>query len=302
MSDGLPPSMTELLAPPAQPESSVLTEQPQRQVNFLTTGVPPPADLYVSPMDSIRVELFTQNAGIPALVKMRYVRPDGEIQYEEESLVTVALPASTLQDYPIGEAFLLSVAVISGQSSTQRGRIYANVSYIRAFGGPSAAYMHTLVQGYVTQLQRVSWPIIQADYPLNGPGLPVYNSLAAPGAGNNAVYTVPTNIRVRLMSMYWTVTTSATVGNRYMSVIARAGGAPIAYSGSPVAQTASGTLNYTCGASLPSAQAAQGIVYLPWPVNLLLSAGDTIEVDFQGVQTGDTITVVNLALEEWVDM
>lgn len=302
MSDGLPPSMTDLLAPPAQPESSVLTEQPQRLVNFLTTGVPPPSGLYVSPMDSIRVELISQNAGIPVLVKMRYVTPDGEIQYEEETITSAALPSTSLTDYKLGECFLLSIALVSGQSSTQRGRVYASISYSRAFGGPQVAYMHTLVQGYVTTIQRVSWPVIQADYPLNGPGLPVYLTLTGPAAGANFTYTVPNNIRMRVMSLFFHLVTSATVANRVVTVQAIAGGTAVAYSAAQAAQAASSTVNYTAAAGYPSVAAGDGSVYIPLPFQYIFQAGMSLQVNVIALAATDQISNVNCSFEEWVDM
>lgn len=294
--------MTELLAPPAVPEQSVFTQQPQRLVSFLTTGVPPPSDLYLAPTDAIRVELFSQNAGIPIFVKMRYVTPTGDLQYEEEQMQTTTLASSSVADFNIGEAFLLSVAVVTGQSSTQRGRVYASVSYIRAFGGPSVAFMHTLVQGYVTAVQRVSWPILQADYPINGQGLPVYLTLNSPAAGSNFAYTIPNNLRVRLMSMFFNLTTSATVGSRAVSVQVIYGGAACVVAFAPTTQAASVVQSYTCASGYPSAAPTGGAMYIPWPFNLLLQAAGLLEIVVGGIQSGDQISNVDVGFEEWIDM
>src|SRR5215469_10074295 len=297
MSDGLPPSMTAILAPPAQPEQSVFTEQPQRRVQFLTTGVTPPSDLYIGPDDSIRVELYAQNAGILIHVKMRFVSAAGDMMYEDEQLTTVALPATASQDYRMGEGFLLSVALSADSAINARGRVFASVSYIRAFGSSSSSYMHTLVQGYVAATQRVSWPVIQTDWAVNGQGLIAVRSFGPQPAGSNFTFTTGNQVRTRLMSIVCIFTTSATVANRYVYFVATSGTLQIAHAASSNGQAAGISQTYSCAPGYPTAGAEPGAFTVPWPIDFRLQPGMAITVGAISMQATDQFTQMQMATE-----
>ena len=302
MSDGLPPSMSAILAPPAQPEASVFTEQPQRRVQFLTTGVTPPSDLYIAPDDSIRIELFSETPGILIHVKIRFVSALGDMMYEEEQLFTTTLPATASQDYRLGEGFLLSVALSADLNNNARGRVFASVSYIRAFGSAQSSYMLTLVQGYVAGLQRVSWPVIQTDWSTNGMGLIDFRSFGSQAVGQPWSFTTANQVRTRLMSCVVVLQTSATVGNRNAYLLAQLGGINYVNPSSPTAQVASTSGVYTFAPGFQTMTGATPLQTVQWPIDLLLPGGTMLQFSAFGLQATDQITSAALATEEWMDL
>jgi hypothetical protein len=294
--------MSELLAPAAAPEASVFTEQPQRQVQFLTTGVTPPSDLYIGPDDSIRVEVFSQNAGILVHVKLRFVRANGDMMYEEEQLSTAALPASASQDYRLGEGFLLSVALTSDLTVNSRGRVFATVSYIRAFGSSQSSFMHTLVQGYVAGLQRVSWPVIQTDWGVNGQGLIIFRNLPSPPVGQAVTWDTLNQVRTRVMSFTAGVTASAAVANRYGYLLAQVAGVNYVQQTSTTPQTAGQVVFYSITPGIPTQLAAPSYQLISWPLDLYLPGGTALQFGLLNIAAGDQIAGVALSTEEWIDM
>lgn len=302
MSDGLPPSMSAILAPPAQPEQSVFTDQPNRLVQFLTTGVPPPSDLYLSPDDSLRAELYSQYPNVQVSIKMRYVSPSGEMMYEEEQLLTAALPATTQQDFKVGEAFLLSVAaVVTGQTMI-RGQVYCTISYIRAVGGPQASFVHTLVQGYVTSTQRVSWPVIQVDSPISGQGDLVVHHVAAPPTGQDLVFTTASYLRSRVQGILATFNASSQTGTREVVFQILIGGRNPVYISSAVQQAPSSGMGYVACPGVPFAPSGAPSVLLPLPVNLFLPPQSQIVLHAIGGQSLDYWGAGDMLTEEWIDM
>lgn len=294
------PTMSALLAAPAKPEASVFDQQPSRPVKFLTSGITPPADLYLSADDSIQVDVLSATAGLNTSVSIRLLRTDGTITIEEESITTVALPATATARYRLAEGFLLSVMVRATTLNTIRGQIFATVSFIRSFGStPTVTY--TLVQGYVTTISRVSWPILQPDWPTNGQGNLVTHLVTAPGAGANVVFTQSTALRWRLLAGAFLFTTSATVITRNIEVQLQNAGNFVADSWCPFGQAASAAQQYVITPGIPAVTGTPFVPNVAWPTDLRMQPGTVLIMTVVNFQAGDAFTNIVLQTEEWVD-
>ena len=292
------PSMTDLLNRPAEPEPSVFDRQPIRPVKFLTTGITPPADLYVGANDSLQVDIFSATAGLTVDIEIRLLLPNGEISIEAESLTTVALPSNTSGKFKLAEGFLLSVMVRATTANTIRGQIYASVSFIRAFGS-SPVVTYTLVQGYVTTIARVSWPILQPDFPTNGKGNLVTHTIPNPGANQAAIFTQAAFIRWRILLIHCTLTTDATVGNRQMEVVS----VPVTYRiVSPNTQPASTVGDYTFAPGITTQLTAVNQYQTAWPIDLYFNPSSVLHITpLNFIGAADVLTSITIVTEEWLD-
>lgn len=302
MSDGgLPPAMFELLAPPAQPEESVFTAAPSRQVHFLTDHVTPPSDLYLAPDDSLRVSVYSATAGLTVGIKIRYVRPTGELIYTEETLTTLALPNPAVGNYRMGEGFLLSVAVVGTSAGMIRGMVYVKVDVIRAFGGPGPNFSYTLVESYVTSTTAATWPVLQTDFPVSGQGNLVAHFVGNPGPGNPLLFSQAATLRWRLLAAFINFQTSAGVGTRFVQMQLAIGGQQYINQICQLGQVPSTQQFYSVAPGLPIASFTGNLPNIAWPVDARMPPGTTLSVTSTLAVAGDDFLSGAFLTEEWID-
>lgn len=113
---------------------------------------------------------------------------------------------------------------------------------------------------------------------------------AAPGAGADFSYTVPAGRRFQLESLDVSLTTSATVGNRTVSIVIDDGANIVWRWTSPVAQTASQTIEYVGGVGGTEYSAARnGVLAFALPA-LTVAGGYRIRSITTGIVAGDQWT------------
>lgn len=126
-------------------------------------------------------------------------------------------------------------------------------------------------------------------------------TLTAPTSSSNGTFkfTVPANKRWQFICGYATVTTSATAGNRTCRFGANTGsGQWLQLLTAPVSQAASLTCYYNFGlAPTASAFTTDGILQLFVPP-IIVDAGESLVVNLNGYQTGDSATF-SLKVVEW---
>jgi hypothetical protein len=275
----------------------IFTKKPD--VRFLSRGVQPPSQVYVSVGDDIVVGGASSVAGETVTFSYRLLRFDGELVLGQFQL---ALPADrSLKVYreSLAEGFLLSVSC-KAAAATTRGQTFVRVFLTDpALGAGQPSYM--LMADYVTTAMAPAHPNGRVLSPPEGPGNLKAFIVGAPAPGADWQLTVPTNARWRIETVRADLATSAAAGNRTPRLFFGYGG-PSSGSYAPIASQAPGTsftyaaantTEYNTPASLTSAW--------PLPANLVLLAGMTIQSTTIGLDAADQWSGIAVYVEEWLD-
>jgi len=123
-----------------------------------------------------------------------------------------------------------------------------------------------------------------------------------PAAGSEISETVPTNARWRVASFRFSLTTSATVADRYVQLVVDDGTTPIRWGDfSPSPQGASATWTYQASPGGVEHTVRVGVVRIALPDNLVLPQGWRIRTSTANLQTDDDFGPPELIVEEWIE-
>jgi len=197
-------------APASADEFQIYTARPD--VRFLSRGVQPPSQVYVSVGDDIVVGCASSVANETVTVSYRLLRFDGELVLGQFALHPKSDRSLTVYSESLAEGFLLSVSC-KAAAATTRGQTFVRVFLTDpAFGPGQPSYM--LMADYVTTAMAPAHPNGRVLAPTEGPGNIRSVAIAAPGAGADFGAPVPVNARWRLISAEALLTTSAAAGVR----------------------------------------------------------------------------------------
>lgn len=137
----------------------------------------------------------------------------------------------------------------------------------------------------------------------DGPGLIRSITGATPGAGAEVSETVPAGARWSLLSIIWTLTTSATVANRFPDITIDDGAAVYFRVGPTIAAPASSTQIYNAfqGAGVVTRD-GNTTVERSLPIGLMLATGHRIRSNTTAIQVGDQYSAVQYLVREWRDL
>jgi len=267
------------------------------QITFETEGIAPPAAVYVSPTESIVVQMQSASVASTAFVIFRLLTPQGELKFEQYQLSGQSAPGTPIAlNIPPSEGFLLSCVVIS--TNAQRGQCYVKI-FLASGGFGAFTASQLLAQGYVSTYDSVSYPQSPNESSISGRGWLNGVFTAAPAAGTDIGITVPTFRRWRLIGFAASLNTSAAAGTRQptFSIADPAGtGDAMNFPTPTVGPSFSGTVTWGAGAGqIATPNVLQGSL----PVDVLVSGGWTIGTSTFGLQAGDQWGVSTLFVEEW---
>jgi len=229
--------------------------------------------------------------------------------------VTQNTSSATLKIHPVlladddglelGDGWLVGADINFWQGSTKRGQAFFEMEINR---GSTVLGIHTehegvtLVRDYLESSNHISWPFGVSSDRGAGPGAVLVPTVSTPAAGANIIATVPNNTKWRIQSFRFALITDATVASRLIAIRIKDASGNVVYDQTfQVAQTASLTYIYTAA---PGSALTLSVFNLrqtmPIPINLVLTAGYTIETSTGSLQAGDTFTVPILLVEEWV--
>ena len=294
--DQLPAQVT---AADASPGFSVIGPTPK--VTFSTQNVPPPSPLYVVVTDVLLVTVSNINPLVTSLpVTWRVLTPEGEIKYASDTILVSRSDGGPVTKFlPLAEGFLLSVQIALDTGVTQRGECFVSIDLCK---GPAESFIaiSRIANGYVVGLSAVAWPGNPLISSTDGSGSLQTLTTAVPNPGAFVRVTVSPLTRWKLGSMVATLTTSAAAGNRVVqAVLTAAGGQPYVAS-SPIVQGSSTTVTYMMASGINPAVGADGLVIIPFTLNITLFAGWRFQLSQLGVDAADQWTAGVCVFEQWV--
>ncbi len=284
---------------PRAPENTPIMTLPP-EVSFLTTKIPPPAPFYLAREDQLLVSIYNSVAGAAVFLGARFLRPDGVIVPVVRTFNPTSDRILNSFTVPPTEGFLLGLHVGTATVS-QPGQCYISVLVNRPQAAPGTE-LHTLVEGYVTNTIRPSWPVSPPRDPREGPGALRNVTGTTPAPGSEITQTVPTNTRWKLRAMRFFLTTSIAGANRVVRLFFDDGVNVFYASESRLVETQNLSFGYSYGAFLGFEETAVSIdqiaIGLP---DFLMPGGFRFRTNTVAIQGGDQYTAPQFLVEEWID-
>lgn len=278
----------------------VRTPDPRRQIHFLTDQVPPPAPLYVTSDDELKIIVWNSVASLSVQVTLRILRPDGQIVPQLETINPTSDRVGNTKFYPLQEGFILGVAV-AATSGEQLGATYVQVAISRGGTGANGFFAQLLTSGYIGQFRALTWPGVIMEHSQAGPGNIRSITGSSPAAGAEIAETVPTGALWRLNSFQFGFTASANVATRYPELVIDDGANTLLQIDGARNITAGQAFSLGFGAGMQFRQSPQqnhDLYALPGP--FILRPGYRVRTSTLSLQANDQYTAPQYQVEEWL--
>ena len=265
---------------------------------FATQLVQPPGALYVSPEESLVLGILTTLAGQPVTLSVRLLLADGTVQYIEHTVTAVTVGGFELHGIPLAEGFLLSVQVSHAGNFTSHGECYVYVGLARG----SADGLHrvqTILADHVTDHWFPTWPQMEPTPHDAGIGQMIVLDGTDPAAGSQFTFAPSVGVRFRIIGVTMTLTTSATVANRFFRLAVTSGGNPVYVAQDTTAITASQTVIILVG---PPMLATIGVTtrIMPLAPDTVIGPDTTMATSIGGLAAGDQLSGIAIFVERWL--
>jgi hypothetical protein len=270
------------------------------QVTFKTEGIFPPSAVYVGPNDSIVLEYQSPIEIVTVFLSVRLLTPQGEIKvefYQVNATTVGSVPGVFI--IPPCEGYILSAEC---QGSQYRGQVFVRCYLANGSvtGAPTISAL--LFQGYVSETDRLGYPVSATESSLSGRGWTRAVILAAPGANTEWVLAPPTGQNWIVRSIGTTFTASAVVGTRYLSLrLLDTLGNEYGRVRLPSTVTAGQTYICTWATSVQLHQLGGSQESNLWE-DLLLNSNFQLKSDIGAPGAGDTWGAVHAAVEEYIGL
>jgi len=256
--------------------------------------------VYIGVDDLLYLRTFSVGSGITVTIRGRVLRKDGQITAFEFRQLINAGAAPFEKTFQLAEGFLLDLVAISQSAPLTRGLVFAQLGLARGNVATDQA-VAILISDYLTSGGYLSWPFTTPRAFADGQGNPAQLSVGSPGAGADFAFSVGANNRLRVKSIAFTLTTSAAVATREVSLRLDNGVTVAGQFPASITQAASLAIEYT-GSAAPYAPATNAaLANIPLPPDLLLPAGYNLRSSTTNLQAADQFSAIALIVEQWVD-
>jgi hypothetical protein len=274
------------------------------QVTFRTEDVLPPTAFYLSMDDTLLAQFLTNDLGLTFTLTVRMLLADGTLMVDNYQ--TTPSPFNGTIYYaivPPVEGYVLSCMVQSNTNA--ESSCWCNVIAFRgtitlpAVVFPPVAGI-VIVQGYVDEFSYLSWP----QSPLTEAGVGaghMRNIMLTPAAGSNWKLQSSMPLRWEVIALQCTLTTSAAVANRQMSVVVfdRLNN-PIVRIPTNFTQAAGLAYSYYFYNGATHLQTNTTWITAPFPQGVFLDNGMYLQSRVVNLDAGDVWSLVNVLVREWM--
>lgn len=283
--------------PPNGPPPSAIQSSPNL-VAFDPKLAVPSQQIYFQRNDILAFNFLTNSTNIIVRINYRWLTPDGEIK--EGEFDTAPFTTSNFISFPLYEGWLLSFAarVTTAPALGQWCFMQAFISRSVVVGAQSPIYA-LFWSGFVYQFTANGWPGLAAKEITDGPGIIRVIPGTFPAVGNELQETVPSTRRWILLSLRITLTTSATVINRFPGFTLDDGTNIFFGTHSSNAHTATAAISYNFSAGSQFYNDTQNTLILPAPNLIPLKVGFHIRTATINLQAGDQYSQPFYEVLEW---
>lgn len=263
---------------------------------------------YLTGEDALRLTVLNGSSSIVVTVSGRFLPIPVSNDAPPPRIVpfTFSISPSTARSpvsvtNALGEGWLLDCAVRATTGPTNIGQTYAIVSIVRGVSTVGED-LSTLTAGYVTTVQRISWPWMPIVGCLEGAGALRTITGTSPGAGAEILETVPTRAHWELLSFRYQLVTSVAVASRSLSLQIDDGAAQHSRSAWDTIVAASTTIvvHYSQGFGKPWNDQSGG-AYAQLPINNRLGSAHRIQTVTANIQAADQYSAVRYLVREWIE-
>lgn len=266
----------------------------------LSAAVYTPSSWWFDGADTILVQSLCSIAGVTIAITGEMMGLDGRpIPFRATHVPNSnrTLASSTL--YPgVGWLVNVSAVVVAGAPIIGQCLVFVHRQRGQSAG---AQVLSTIVEGYITAVQDVTYPGASSRSSLEGPG--ALRSIAGtdPPANTEIVETVPAGARWRLIAVEFRLVTDANVAVRVVSFTIDDGAAAYFILSAVATQSASQTFDY-CAATIGAAPSnADNRIFIPLPADVRLLAGHRFRTQTLARQVGDNFGAPQYLVEEWLE-
>lgn len=281
------------------PSGVALTRRPQH-VSFSTARIAPPAPFYLSLEDRLRISWWNQIPVASLRVSGRMLDEQGEMRIFVFTFPMAVSLNRQSEILALGEGFLLNLGVRAVQLSPAQEQAFVSLTVIR---GPAAlaVELSTLIQSYVGRAFFPSWPAVPPRDSVEGPGLVISHTVAAPAVGADWAFTIDERVAERIVGVTGTLTTNATAANRTVQLVyTDTAGNDTLFLEAAAVQPASTTRRYTWHINAPYAAVTTVIQHAPLP-DILLKSTWAISTLTDNLQVGDQWSGLFVTAERWLN-
>lgn len=179
--------------------------------------------------------------------------------------------------------------------------IGVNASHIQLTLGLNGTRLFVLCSGYPRQSKNLTWPSIQSVDTLSDRGQLVALTGTNPGAGVQISVTVPPKNWWLIKSLFATLVTNATGGNRRPTLQITVNGIIVLLCSAGTVTTANSTVRYSWADGLGLLTDGQNLISnTPLPRELLLPPGSIIDIIDAEFSAGDNWSAPNLYVQRYL--
>lgn len=184
-------------------------------VSFATSNILPPSSVYLAADDGLVLAVRAPQLNANLQVDLRILTPQG-IVIPHQFLYNLNTVGSTdsIELLPQTEGFLLSAAIATVDIA-QRGMCFVRMVIRRGIGGDSTLNGSTLIQGYVTKTDWLSFPFATLEPSRSGRGQLETVNFVAVNPGSDLFVSVPLGTSWIVRAVSARLTTTAVAGTRF---------------------------------------------------------------------------------------
>lgn len=279
--------------------------EPLTRRPFVTWGledIQPFFGAYVSPNDRLALHIYNAATGTEVQVAGRVLTFQKDIVPFSQLTTPTTDRVRTEQFIDLPEGFIHTCVVTINAGVVRRGQCYIRllINRGRVAGGISQIL---LASGYISNTNWLTWPPGRATHSLEAPGGIRLISGTDPAAGAEISETVPTSARWRLLTIRYTLVTSAVAGTRRSNLVLDDGTTIFARHIAGVTQGVSTTLVYNWGVGLSRLTAAvTGETMDPFIDYVQLRGAFRFRTDTTSLDAGDNYSAPDFLVEEWIEL
>jgi hypothetical protein len=257
---------------------------------------------YLTGDESLRIETISNNVPFAVVdVGVRLWREDDRAIVIERERHVCSPPALSQKDYPLPAGALLNLRLSTTTSAAIYGRLFVRAQLIRG-GGASAHVVGTLAQGYISPQNDRAWPGSAIETMRDSPGV-VVNPGFVVNAGPSLAMNVPVGVRYRVLCGSFRFTAAAVGLNRELVLLGVDSIGQVFWTGvngNTIAPGAGAGCSFGAGMP-PSGIVGAGSMHLPWPDDIELTVGMSVNVQVLNANVADVFSSPALLVREWLD-
>lgn len=257
---------------------------------------------YTSGEESLCLKVANSQTGVVVAVSARVLDEQGRAIPQAWTFAPTADRAVTDTYFDLSGRTILNVTMYALAGAPKIGQCFCILMLVRGTGD-TAIPLGTILQGYITGEQAIAWPGSPIQTSIEGEGYPrsVQGTIPAPGLEIHEQ--VPAGARWALQTIATSLNAAAGGPNRFVELAAAdAIGLTKAYTPNTFGQAPATFFLY--GWSTLGAPVYDGVnrVILPWPITLILLAGETIRTYTGGLAAGDQWGQPSFTVREWLEV